>query len=658
MTREMISRGDSSSRAQITLLEARINEMWQNESLKVATAIENTLISYNGLNVTQWRVLNKPEKPELAARLINREAFRTFDAQRAPNKAICPPNRDWRWLLEWAEIGLSPFNQVYGNSFLFDWESNAWNSNVDPELVKVTTADDSVHRCSTLLSNGATIRSIEWRDPVLDGDLWPLLEFGNERDGFLWHENPDPWRGPGVVFSVSNKRTRKKFTTLREYRARRSLWDGRWETPGNCHFISTNAINAGSSTLLSDFRSTPSMEGFSFELDICWNEPQDLQARNEILDSFLPPDLSRFVQSMEEIRPEAINENRGAPFLQSNNLYQASVLDLALTSIPSTRRRTRQLVVCTRWVRLILVRNGLIALWHPIDQADPSSGELPWPHSGIPARTQKSLSRMRNELLDPTDRQLLWFQDTFRHQLHHNSTWDGEIEHWQDDVFHSLGGELNSGNISTLRGDLSRLSSFISSARWSHQALQRRARELEAAGGYPKVANLLCTLSNEIATTLKNKRSELSDGFTLLSTVSQRIQEEETIESRQSVDRLNWLVTLFTAVLLVPTVVSGVYGANLGVLSTGATGSLTEMLTLMVGLALMSYGGFNLVPVRRKGGVLGIVFGGALIAYYEISLRLLQIPPNLLILAGIPLIFLVYISVTAWRGSRGRPANP
>lgn len=110
-------------------------------------------------------------------------------------------------------------------------------------------------------------------------------------------------------------------------------------------------------------------------------------------------------------------------------------------------------------------------------------------------------------------------------------------------------------------------------------------------------------------------------------------------------ERLNWLITLFTAVLFVPTVVSGIYGANIEVLSDGAKGSLWELIALMVGLALLSFGLLNIVSKRWGETILGVVCGVSMVAVYEIPARVFQSSVNI-IWATLPMaVFLLGIGV-------------
>lgn len=152
------------------------------------------------------------------------------------------------------------------------------------------------------------------------------------------------------------------------------------------------------------------------------------------------------------------------------------------------------------------------------------------------------------------------------HEKYFKDSWLGELEFWQDAAFTWFTKPLTLRDVAGLRDELGLLSQYVTSIRWTERAVKRRHDEAGLASSYPDIGRVLLEETDSLSKTLPLMRRGLTESFEILSTISQRVQEEEAEKSRESTERLNWLITLFTAILFVPTIVSGIYGANVSTL--------------------------------------------------------------------------------------------
>ena len=212
------------------------------------------------------------------------------------------------------------------------------------------------------------------------------------------------------------------------------------------------------------------------------------------------------------------------------------------------------------------------------------------------------------------------------HEKYFKDSWLGELEFWQDAAFTWFTKPLTLRDVAGLRDELGLLSQYVTSIRWTERAVKRRHDEAGLASSYPDIGRVLLEETDSLSKTLPLMRRGLTESFEILSTISQRVQEEEAEKSRESTERLNWLITLFTAILFVPTIVSGIYGANVSSLTSGATGTIGELLVLMSGAALISYGLLSVVSRQWGKSALGVGCGMFAVALFEIPYRAFNAP--------------------------------
>lgn len=440
--------------------------------------------------------------------------------------------------------------------------------------------------------------------------------------------NPEKWEGPGLLLSVSrlpsaksverHEHSQEVFACIGGPRAGIAMWEQRWLLPVDVNSTSVLMSSCGDPQLLDDF-SRGSTEEFSFEMDLSWNSSDERELAWKYIDYFLPEELGRLIKSLPPIAPLAANENRR---VSTRSDIEAKVIDLPINTLPSSRQRSRQMVSSTRWVRLVITHYGHVALWHEVSSEEWNPSDVPWPHNGIPSRNKPYLESIQKLPLTPIARLEEWIKDTVVHERYFLNSWYSETEYWQDATFAWLTGGITADDVEDLRGDLGTLSGYLTSVRWTQRALLKQSEESVVDAIGKEALEQLQSESEKFATDIAEGRKIISECFSILATVFQRVQEEAAAQTRKNSERMNQLVTVVTALLLVPTVVSGVYGANVRVLADGAKGSLSELLVLMCGFALYSYGLLSIASKKWINVALGLIFGTIAMAVYKIPIAL------------------------------------
>lgn len=426
--------------------------------------------------------------------------------------------------------------------------------------------------------------------------------------------SPEKWSGPGIYFAVSDSDSQssvaKTYVQSGGPRLEIAQWEKRWISGQHTNSSKDGLQSVGSQSLAERFKESGS-DNFSFELDLSWNSAEERQLAYEYMNRRLPEKVWRFINSLPPLDEATINENRTPQIEPDFDDLSAQILDIPINSLPSSRRRSRTLQFATRWVRLIILKTGIISLWHEVgsDRWDPE--QVHWPHNAVPSYKKAHLDEDFAYHHSVDTRLSRWIDEIMVHELYFLTSWQSEIEFWQGAAFRWLSQDLSSKDVEVLRDDLGHLSTYLNSVRWTQRALSRRSQESGFLVTHPDVSTQIEESQERISKLLVESRRSLTESFTILSTVSQRVQEEAANDAKASSQRLNWLITLFTTILFVPTIVTGIYGANLSLLSEGAKGSLEDLLVLMGGCALFSFGILNVVPRRWSMVTLGIIGGAA-----------------------------------------------
>lgn len=602
-----------------------LERMWRSKTMVLAAHHGDTLITHAGLTRDYWAELGSPSTAGDAAKLINQAAGSPIESFARPGRMVTQElttNADTMWaevnmelLLPWMQSSDMPFDQIHGHASPFHWPNEEYWEETPQVIRNATVADQAFRRSVTTTPNGKTFTSVDWTLENTSPDhLWPLLRLGDPIVSGTVALNPELWRDPGLLFSLS-KSDGTSYSVIGGARARVAMWENRIAGGHDTFLPSVHRIARGNEELLQGFLRDGDFSGqeFSFELDISWNRSGGYDAVKLLLEEFLPARLRNLVKSLPPLDGAAVNENRTVGVPEEFSDLNVTVLDLPINALPSSRQRQRPLVLGTRWVRLILLTNGLIALWHPCELKSWPDDKVPWPHNAVPSRSRDNLISLVSGHLSAKDRQERWVQDTVAHEKYFAESWSGELEFWQDSAFEWLTKSLTLDDVQALRDELGLLSHYVPSVRWTQRAMKRRSKEEGVNDSYSHVAKELKDCEAALSIMLADMRSKLTESFDVLATVSQRVQEDAASKAQETSERLNWLITLFTAILFVPTVVSGIYGANIDSLSPGSLGTMHELLGWMAGSALVSFGLLNLITKKLGLSVLGIVTGVAIV---------------------------------------------
>ena len=439
--------------------------------------------------------------------------------------------------------------------------------------------------------------------------------------------SPEQWKDPGIVFSVCRdaqvhdqpNSTEDSYTLMAGPRYRIAKWEQRWLAPQTENpALGWDQSHVGDPKLIENFRDAGPL-GFSFELDISWDDQPDKVAALRFMDQVLPRRLVSLLRSLPPLTQDDVNSNRTHEMDPQFADLHPAVIDLPINTLPSSRRRSRPYVCATRWVRLVVTKYGFIALWHPIDSDTWPAESVPWPHNAVPSRERHHLMQLCAPIA-PQKRLGNWLADLVRHEEYFLKTWETEIEFWQASAFEWLRGALKSSDVDKLRDDLSLLSGYLTNVRWTQRAILRKSSETEPLTTHYKATSILGEAAVRIRDGLSDSRRTLNDCFAILTTVSQRVQEEAAQEAKESSENLNKLITLLTAILFAPTIVFGIYGSSIIELSEGSKSTFSDLVFYLVGSVVASIGIFYTFNRKPRRGASVLVLGTfSMVAYLFFS---------------------------------------
>ena len=214
------------------------------------------------------------------------------------------------------------------------------------------------------------------------------------------------------------------------------------------------------------------------------------------------------------------------------------------------------------------------------------TGDIRWPHHAIPSRRAVSLRASVGPATAP-QRVAAVLADCLEHEQYNLDTWQMELEIWEATIYRSIadGDAVFRGvDLSDpVRERAAALAAFLSRTQFDLRALARRA-QVEDLLKHEQVAAVLhggLARAREIQADNQRLRRE---AFSLLTSVAageqlqaSREQAEATEAQRRATESLQETITWVTALLLAPTVVIGVFGANIAGLAPGATATLLQL---------------------------------------------------------------------------------
>lgn len=416
----------------------------------------------------------------------------------------------------------------------------------------------------------------------------------------LQKNDPGKWAGPSVMVSGSSidDSGERSFLGMSGFFLHLADWERKWSDRGSTCRVGNVTMGIQGDIALA---SAGGGNYDSVELHIITASDEDVDQLAEMLEFILPPHIYDNLWTLPPVNSITVNANRDMVLPDSWVENDVQMVDLPVNSIPSTRSGSLPLIAATRWVRVIAWPKGLMVIWRP-PVGQWGQDEVRWPHNAVPSRSGNYLQECTEHHVEPERRVNRFFCDTIIHEEYFLGSWFTEIETWETHLFNELStGEsgFQSLDLPRLQRDLGTLADYLARARLSQRFYLRRAEVSELVRRRPDVVEMFCAVSGTMDQKISDGRISLRASFELLNTASQGAQAYAAERNQKASERLNVMVTTVTAVLLVPSLVASVYGANVRELAPDARGSVPLLLVLMLGLSTTSFGAIGVIRHAR-----------------------------------------------------------
>lgn len=424
---------------------------------------------------------------------------------------------------------------------------------------------------------------------------------------------PEAWNGPTFVY----RPTSKGALFLGGWRQRVTQWDH------------------GKDLLSTDQRTDDLPKDWSYSSLTC-NEPDDTSAISEasisngFLEFVLPTgeesvdplwdlagnllglDDSQPLKSLPEIGSTSGTSNRPLSEDCKASLNKGiHVADLRFTAMPNSHGdRSRRLQYATRHVRLLRSEKALVAVWDaPIGSWDPAV--VTWPHHAVPGLDHQTLQALACSKNTAESLRTFLLQ-CLKHEAYFLKAWRSELDHWESWIFTAMAEgsavlrDLELGP--DVRGRAGALSSYLNAAQLDLRTFERRLSVEPLLNDQSKDTDLLNVLT-ESQTLLSDNQGDRREAQTLLASLAAgeqlqaaRDQVEAAERQAKATARLEATLLWLGALLLLPGLIVGIYGANLRELDPSVEGSI-PMLALWTLLACSLFAliaGFLISPRGRS----------------------------------------------------------
>ena len=390
---------------------------------------------------------------------------------------------------------------------------------------------------------------------------------------------PELWAGPSFLWSTV--RDGRWVLLAGGWRYRCTEWEGR--------FADADLVDGGETETPWNwpahlFTGSDDSGGGSEELEVILDEQYlDLPGLPDALRTVLGADAAAELTALP--RPGTTSITRNRPLLASPTTG-LRVADLRFSALPYSHGDTdRPVQYASRWLRLAASADAVVLLWAPLEgHWEPE--HVRWPHHAVPSRRVDSL-RIAGRPAPAVTRLARILGDCLEHEAYFLDTWQMELEAWEANVYSSLAeGEavLRGVDLSDrVRARAGTLASFLSRTEFDLRALRRRF-EVEPVFAAEEVRRSVQPgLTRATATQTENQRLR-REAFSLLTSVAAgeqlqatRDQADAADAQRQATEALQQTIAWVTALLLAPTIVIGIFGANIVQVAPGAAGTLPEL---------------------------------------------------------------------------------
>lgn len=393
-------------------------------------------------------------------------------------------------------------------------------------------------------------------------------------------EAPELWAGPSFLWSTG--REGGWALLAGGWRHRGTEWEGRFADAGLVEGAETETPWGWSAHLFTSPDGGPGSG--SQELEVILDASYlDLPGLPEALVAVLGTDATAELIALPRPGGTSITRNRPLVVASTSGLR---VADLRFSTLPYSHGDIdRPVQYASRWLRLAASAEAVVLLWAP-PEGHWEPEHVRWPHHAVPSRRVDSL-RVAARPAPPTTRLARILGDCLEHEAYYLDTWQMELEGWEANVYSSLAeGEavLRGVDLSDrVRARAGTLATFLSRTEFDLRALRRRL-DVEPLFDAEEIRRTVQPgLDRSTRTQTANQRLR-REAFSLLTSVAAgeqlqatRDQADAADAQRQATEALQQTIAWVTALLLAPTIVIGIFGANIVQFAPDSAGTLPEL---------------------------------------------------------------------------------
>lgn len=405
-------------------------------------------------------------------------------------------------------------------------------------------------------------------------------------DRFL-STSPDVWDGPSYLLAIS--RESGSEVLLAGWHSRLAQWERKIESYTD---VVGHPLFGSAALSRIDAVAVEPHQLVSFEFETIAGVQSQPRSRR-ITDWLVGPGASEAMWSTIETLgrlPISANRDVDIPIVLAE--AGARYFDLLLCTLPARRGRGRRDVAfCSRWVRYFVFPRGHIAIYSSPPEGAWSDDVVRWPHHGIPSRAHDFFTDL-SHVIAPAERLATSVSDFLTHQTYFANSWRNELELWEQHVFRALTGlssEVEAAELVELEKQLGNLAEYNATLRTAQRSLERRVDVSAAISSHADLRSRMVQAGNELAVVVAEDREILRGAMSLLSNIAASVQVKLAEKQRAAGERLQAMIGILSALFIVPSIVIGIYGANVAELSEGAKGTLSRLVLWTASSIVLSF---------------------------------------------------------------------
>lgn len=436
-------------------------------------------------------------------------------------------------------------------------------------------------------------------------------------------------RGPTYSLWLGNRSS--SALLLAGWRLRHARWEKRFDGqtislpgyPGDIGVV-------GSSALLEN----PSDVTFEFEV---FNGDESREAGRQITERLVGATLADEIwETARTLGTEPYSANRDLDIGETLSSAGYRAVDLLLCTLPTRRGiSAAPLYFASRWLRIYMGPLGSITIIQSPPTGHWDDNAVRWQHHGIPSRTPSWFSNQLSQ--DPQRRLRHLVKDYVQHQQYFARTWSAELELWEQRVYSALAQADNTiglRELGSIQAEIGHLAGFLAQAKISNRNLERRSEVSALIRDDSELRRLATDNAEELAGLYESDRGKLRAAMILLNTLVNSVQARASEAQQQATERTQHSITVITTLFLVPSLVIGVYGADLRELSPGTLGTVPNLSLWLIAALGVSWAGLRVVEktavvsyVWWRWASALMIYGGALLIASSATSSLLASGP-------------------------------